>query len=118
MIERRQNLRPRVIYSGVLAFNERRSTVECVVRNFSDGGARIELENPALLPEQIDLFIPKKNRSYRAAIVWANEGQAGLTFRPISPNPPVELDMARRLRRCESERRELQGRIAKLMSGH
>lgn len=118
MIEQRQSLRSRVIYNGVVAFNERRSTIECVVRNFSDDGARIDFENPALLPDEIDLFIPKKNRSFRATIVWANEDRAGLTFRRVSRNEPIGLDMARRLRRCESERRELQGRIARLLSEH
>ncbi len=116
MIEQRQTLRQRVIYNGVVAFNERRSTIECVVRNFSDDGARIEFENPALLPDEIDLFIPKKNRAFRSKIVWANAGQAGLTFRSVSRNEPIGLDMARRLRRCESERRELQSRIAQLLS--
>ena len=118
MIEHRQTLRSRVIYTGVVAFNERRSTIECVVRNFSDDGARIEFENPAMLPDEIDLFIPKKNRSFHAKIVWANAGQAGLTFRSVSRNEPISLEVARRLRHCESERRELQGRIAQLLSEH
>ena len=118
MIEQRQTPRPRVIYTGVVAFNDHRSTIECVVRNFSDDGARIELENPALLPDEIDLFIPKKNRTFRARMVWAKAGQAGLTFRSRSRNEPIDLDMARRLQHCESERRELQGRIARLLSEH
>jgi hypothetical protein len=118
MIEQRQTLRSRVIYNGVVAFNERRSTIECIVRNFSDDGAKIEFENPALLPDEIDLLIPKKNRTFRAKMVWANANQAGLTFRSVSRNEPIALDMARRLRRCESERRELQSRIAQLLSEH
>jgi hypothetical protein len=118
MIEQRQTSRSRVIYNGVVAFNERRSTIECVVRNFSDDGAKIEFENPALLPDEIDLFIAKKNRAFRAKLVWRQANQAGLTFRPASRNEPVPLDWARRLRLCESERRELQSRIAQLLSEH
>jgi len=116
MIEQRRTLRSRVIYNGVIAFNERRSTLECVVRNFSEDGARIEFDNPAQLPDEIDLFIAKKSRTFRARIVWANANQAGLTFHPASRNGPVPLDWARRLRLCESERRELQSRIAQLLS--
>lgn len=118
MIEQRQTLRPRVIYNGVVAFNERRSTIECVVRNFSDDGAKIEFENPALLPDEIDLFIAKKNRAFRAKIVWRGVNQAGLTFRSVSRNQPIPLDLARRLRLCETERRELQSRIDQLLSEH
>ena len=118
MIEQRQTLRSRVIYNGVVAFNERRSTIECIVRNFSDDGAKIEFENPALLPDEIDLLIPKKNCTFRAKMVSASSNQAGSTFRSVSRNEPIALDMARRLRRCEFERRELQSRIAQLLSEH
>jgi hypothetical protein len=116
MIEQRQTVRARVIYHGAIAYNERRSTIDCVVRNFSDDGAKIEFENPALLPDEIDLFIAKKNRAFRARMIWRSANQAGLTFHPISRNAPVSLDWARRLRLCESERRELQSRIAQLLS--
>lgn len=116
MIEQRQTLRKRVIYSGVVTFNERRSSLDCVIRNFSDDGAKIEFDNPALLPDEIDLVIPKKNRAFRAKMVWAAAGQAGLTFRSISRDQPVPLDLARRLRLCESERRDLQSRLAQLLS--
>ena len=42
MQDRRRMVRNRVYYGGVLAFNARRSTFACVVRNFSAGGAPIE----------------------------------------------------------------------------
>jgi hypothetical protein len=118
MIEQRQTARARVIYNGVVAYNERRCTIDCVVRNFSDDGVKIEFENPALLPDEIDLFIAKKSRAFRAKMTWRNANQAGLTFRPISRNEPIPLDWARRLRLCEAERRELQSRIAQLLSEH
>ena len=44
MIERRQNARARVIYSGVIAYDERRSTMDCVIRNFSEDGVKVEFE--------------------------------------------------------------------------
>ena len=118
MNEQRQTSRARVIYSGVVTFNDRRSTIECVVRNFSDDGARIEFKNAAMLPDEIKLFIPKKNRTYRARMVWAGTNTAGLKFNAQSRNEPFPLDMARRLRRCESERRDLQNRITQLRSEH
>ena len=107
-----------MFFGGVIPFNEHRSTIDCVIRNFSDDGAKIELENPTLLPEEIDLFIEKKNRAFRAKVVWRQANQAGLSFRPVASNEPVPLDLARRLRLCESERRALQGRLAQLLSEH
>jgi PilZ domain len=118
MIERRQNARARVIYSGVIAYNDRSSTVDCVVRNFSEDGVKVEFDNTALLPDQIDLLIAKKSRSFNAKLVWRGEREAGLTFRPTGENRPIPLDWARRLRASESARRKLQGRIAQLLSEH
>jgi hypothetical protein len=118
MIERRQSARARVIYSGVIAYDERRSTMNCVVRNFSEDGVKVEFDNTALLPDEIDLLIAKKSRAYTAKIVWRGERQAGLAFRSNGANHPIPLDWARRLRASESERRKLRGRIARLLSEH
>jgi hypothetical protein len=118
MIERRQSARARVIYGGVIAYNQRQSTVECVVRNFSEDGAKVEFDNPAVLPDVVDLLIAKKDRAFTAKVVWRQINQAGLAFDTIRQNAPIPLDWARRLRASESERRELQNRIAKLLSEH
>ena len=118
MIERRQSARARVIYSGVIAYDERRATMNCVVRNFSEDGVKVEFDNTALLPDQIDLLIAKKGRAFNAKIVWRGGTEAGLAFRPTGESHPIPLDWARRLRASESERRKLQGRIAQLLSEH
>jgi len=118
MIERRQSTRARVIYGGVIAYNHRQSTVQCVVRNFSEDGAKVEFENPAVLPDVIDLLIAKKNRAFSAKIAWCQINEAGLSFKAVERDAPIPLDCARRLRACESERRELQNRITRLLSEH
>ena len=118
MIERRQSARARVIYSGVIAYDERRATMNCVVRNFSSDGVKVEFDNTALLPDEIDLLIAKKSRSFTAKIVWRGEREAGLAFGSTGQNHPIPLDWARRLRASESERRKLRGRIAQLLSEH
>jgi hypothetical protein len=40
MMDRREAFRGRVYYGGRLAFNDRKSTLDCIVRNFSQAGAR------------------------------------------------------------------------------
>jgi hypothetical protein len=118
MIERRQTSRARVIYGGVIAYNGRQSTVDCTIRNFSEDGAKVEFDNSAMLPDVIDLVIAKKNRALPAKIAWRQANQAGLSFHPAERDAPIPLDWARRLRACESERRDLQNRIAQLLSEH
>ncbi|HEV7877351.1 PilZ domain-containing protein [Bradyrhizobium sp.] len=118
MIDRRQTARARVIYSGVVAFNQRQSTMDCVVRNFSDHGAKVEFENAALLPDQVDLVIPRKSRAFLAKIIWRQPNAAGVAFRPLRNNDPVPIDWARKLRASELERRKLQNRLTQLLSEH
>lgn len=117
MIEKRKNARRRVIYHGVIAINQRSATIECVVRNFSDDGIKIELEDPAQLPDEIDLFIAKKNRAFSAKIAWIGDRQLGLAFLPRSQKPPIPMDWTRRMNLSESERREIQN-MNRLLAGH
>ena len=118
MIERRQSTRARVIYGAVIAYNGRQSTVDCVVRNFSEDGAKVDFENPAQLPDAVELLITKKNRAFIAKITWRQANEAGLAFRPAERDAPISLDWARRLRACEADRRKLQNRIDRLLSEH
>lgn len=118
MIERRQSARSRVIYSGVVGYNERQSSVECVIRNFSEDGANVEFDNPAELPDVVDLLIAKKNRAFTARIAWRQFNKAGLTFETVGQDAPMPLDWVLRLRASRSERRELQNRLAGLLAKH
>src|SRR4051794_40912053 len=80
MIERRHNARARVIYSGVIAYDERRATMNCVVRNFSEDGVKVEFENAALLPDEIDLLIAKKSRAFKRRSSGAATGRPDWRF--------------------------------------
>jgi hypothetical protein len=64
MPDRRQNPRDKVIYGGVAEIGEGGATRECVVRNISEKGARIEFSNVIKLPTQpISLTVARKSRS-------------------------------------------------------
>ncbi len=80
MLERRQFPRDRVYYGAMVAFNARSSTLACVVRNFSPRGARIEFENSAAMPEQVDFEIARRGLSCLARLVWCDRNAAGLAF--------------------------------------
>lgn len=115
--DRRQVSRSRVIYGGTVVYNQRQSTLDCVVQNFSEFGAKITLDNPALLPDRVDLLVNRKGRAFRADVIWRSEHEVGLSFEPeMTANAPVSLDWARRLRDCERERRALRARLDQLTS--
>ena len=80
MLERRQYPRNRVYYGGMVAFNARNSTLDCVVRNFSQRGAKIEFENSAMLPDRVDFEVARRGLSCLARLVWRDRNAAGLMF--------------------------------------
>jgi hypothetical protein len=115
MAERRKSVRSRTCLGGVIAFNKRRSTMNCYVRNISAAGARVALTNAAVIPDQFDLAIAQKERSYRARMVWRGADEAGVAFlSEYTQDVPVPLDWVRRLHDCETEKAILRRRLSQL----
>jgi PilZ domain len=114
MQDRRQTVRDKVIFGGVAEAGQRGITTDCVVRNFSDHGACIELDPATRLPEQVNLAVARKGRSYLAQIIWRHADKVGLAFRTMFTEP-AESDLDERLRRSEKKKRQLQQRINELL---
>ena len=115
MLDRRQRARDKVIYGGVAEIGDGGMPRECVVRNISDQGARVEFGNVVRLPkEQMSLTIARKGRSFLARIVWWRDNFVGLAFSSEPPSAPVS-DLEERLRKSEAKKRQLQLRIKELL---
>jgi hypothetical protein len=114
MQDRRASVRDKVLFGGVAEINERGSTVNCVVRNFSETGACVEFDSSAPIPEQMQLTVARKGRSYLAKMIWRQANRVGLAFRAMVTDAPVD-DLGARLRRSEKKKRQLQRRINQLL---
>jgi hypothetical protein len=115
MRERRKLARNRTFLGGMIAFNHRNSTMNCLVRNLSVGGARISFTNTVTVPDVFDLTIKQKERTLLARMVWRRADEAGIIFlnEPVA-RAPIPLDWARRLRDCEAEKAALRRRVVQL----
>jgi PilZ domain len=114
MLDRRQNARDKVMYGGVAEINESGSTMNCVVRNISEHGACLELDQAARLPDEMNLTIARKGRSFLARLIWRQANKVGLAFRIMTSDRPVD-DLDERLRKSEIKKRQLQRRINELL---
>ncbi|WP_430913552.1 PilZ domain-containing protein [Methylobacterium sp. sgz302541] len=116
MIERRTTPRQRSYLGARLGFNAQWSTMDCLVRNYTEAGAKLVFASAAVpLPDAFDLVIASKGIETRAHVVWRREGEMGVSFaRAQARAGIVSLDLARRLRVCESERDALRARLAQL----
>jgi hypothetical protein len=116
MLDRRQSPRDKVIYGGVAEIGERGATRECIVRNISEKGARIEFSNVIKLPrQQISLTIARKGRSFLAKIIWWRDNFVGVAFGSETSTEPAVSDLEERLRKSEQKKKQLQRRIRELL---
>lgn len=114
MQERRTGRRDRTYLGGQVAYNDRQSTLDCLVRNVSQNGAKIVFAHTALIPSVVDVLIPKKGGSRRARIVWRDDKQAGVAFLQSDSSAVVSIESARRIKRLEADRDTLARRVAQL----
>ena len=113
MQDRRANARDKVLLGG-RARLDAQSSMTCTVRNLSENGACVEVTPYARVPEEINLTIARKGRSYLARIVWQKANRIGLALRPMATEPRPS-DIASRLRQSEKKKRELQRRVNELL---
>jgi hypothetical protein len=79
LIEKRTAPRHRVLKHGTLAFRGG-GGVDCMVRNISSNGARIDIANPVGLPESFTLVIEADQFLRRCHAVWSSQQQIGVAF--------------------------------------
>ena len=119
MKERRSRARHKSFLEGHIYFNEGRSCLDCLVRNFSSQGAKLTVSNLTALPELIEVNIPKKKKSYPAKILWRRDDAIGVSFSPehVSPSiiPAISgVDLIGRMRWLEAEVLALQRKVNEL----
>jgi hypothetical protein len=114
MHEKRKQARARVFLGGVIAFNKRRSMLDCCVRNISPAGAFIALDATAAIPDEFDLSIRARESSLRAHLIWRSADAVGVRFADFAGSTVVPLDYAIRLKACQRENARLQRRLADL----
>jgi len=118
MLDRRQSVRDKVIYGGVAEIGERGASRDCVVRNISESGARLEFSNDIRLPkDRMLLTIARKGRSFLARIIWWRDNFVGVAFSSQTSYELPGSDLAERLRKSEIKKRQLQRRIKELLEG-
>ena len=78
MQERRKIIRSRVLKSAKLLFGA--SWINCVVRNLSTDGARVQIPNTAGLPETLTMTFDGGRTLRSCRIVWRTSNETGLAF--------------------------------------
>jgi PilZ domain len=116
MIDQRSNTRRRSFLRAKVLFPNKAATMDCLVRDISETGARLDIGSQAVIPERFDLHIPQKGVTHRAVIRWRALEEMGVAFEGADPAaPPAATDLATRVQQLESEVARLRRMIEGLL---
>jgi hypothetical protein len=77
--EKRTSARHRIFKGAQISFRGLHAAIDCVVRDTSDGGARLAVESSVGVPDRFDLVrenLPTK----KCQVVWRHATQIGAKF--------------------------------------
>jgi hypothetical protein len=108
MAERRSSSRQKSFLQGRIYYNNRRSTVDCLIRDLSEAGARLKLSEAITVPEAMELYIPNREEVHRARVEWRSGNEMGVSFGDEVRAPSVapdaaQADLPTRVQRLEAE---------------
>ncbi len=106
MNDKRSSPRLRSFLKGRVLFNGGQTSLECLIRDISSAGARVELSASITLPDRFDLYLPHRDTTCKVHVQWRRGSQIGLAFEnpesaPAMPTAPQ--DLAVRVQQLEAE---------------
>ena len=110
-------VRQRTFLKGTVYYDNRRVSIECIIRDLSDSGARLTFDHPATIPDNIELFIQQKQQTLRACVRRREPYEIGVAFeieRALEPRRATDAELQRRVEMLEAEIKALKRLVAKL----
>jgi hypothetical protein len=87
-------------------------TVDCIVRNVSLSGARLEVSPTYTLPSEFELEIPQRGAAFKCALKWRKDDAVGVKF--LDSMAPTAQPPASEIEDLRSENSQLRDEVARL----
>lgn len=128
--DRRASPRVKTFLRGCISYDKHAAAADCLVRDISETGAKLELSENVVIPYLIDLYIPKKDETLRANVLWRYGDLIGVAFTPsankrgdhgaddvpaVAEQGSQDADLAERVQRIETEVASLKRTIKNLL---
>jgi hypothetical protein len=92
--DNRKSPRRRVLKAGLIAFNNRHSTLQCTVRDMSGGGARLLTAGSINAPDTFELIIELDGMEVNCAVVSRSATEVRVKFTsPIRQAPLTRIQV-------------------------
>ena len=79
--ELRRSPRLRTFLGGKIVFQDGAYSYNCIVRDMSDAGARVEISGARLIPRRFFFLTSREVVAYESELIWRTQRMAGLKFR-------------------------------------
>lgn len=117
MQERRLHARRKTFFGGRVVFAHRHATMDCVVKNMGERGAKLVFHAPTILPEEFDVQVVRLARAFRGRVMWRSGSELGISFAEEDGSAKVvPLDYAAIIRTLKAEKAKLEQRVTQLSS--
>lgn len=78
-LEKRLSPRRNTMIRATIVYGGGQNYVECVIRDLSDGGAKLEVASVRTIPATFDLFVPG-HRPQHCRVAWRALKEMGVQF--------------------------------------
>ena len=99
----RRSARVRTLLGGRIVFRDGAYSYNCIVRDISEGGARIEIPDARMLPRRFYFLTSKAEIAYDSELVWRTRLMAGIKFRDAIELPTCKDPKLRYLKQVAAE---------------
>ncbi len=87
-MERRRAVRQKSFLRGNIQFNNGRNSADCLIRDITTFGARLVCSDSVTTPDVIDVYIPQKEQTFRAHVIWRHGQEMGVAFAQAAASQP------------------------------
>jgi hypothetical protein len=119
MTNKRSTTRSRSFLTGKIVFNHGACSLECVIRNMSETGAKLQMSDAVTVPAEFDLVLAH-NDQRRATIRWRSGDEIGVEFIAVNASGQkgarTLAEMQRRIADLEEENARLRSLIETALS--
>jgi hypothetical protein len=77
--------------------------VDCIVRDISETGARLQFPRPQKFSEFLDLHIPIKGQSFHSKVRWEDGNEVGVVFHVLVTQNSGDIRPEARIDQLEAE---------------
>ncbi|MBV9430203.1 MAG: PilZ domain-containing protein [Hyphomicrobiales bacterium] len=116
MLKERHSVRSKSLLRATIRFYNRNVTFDCLVRDISPTGAKLEFEGASALPQEFELAVPQRSAIYPCELKWRRQNTAGVRFKENVDPAAVEYgEFAKaRIEALEKENAALRLEVSRL----